>query len=50
VHFFIEGGKVWDSTYILLKYLNLRRDIINGAGVFEFGSGTGLAGDFNNNL
>lgn len=38
------GGKVWDSTYVLFKYLQRNPELIRQKSVFEFGSGTGLAG------
>ena len=38
------AGKVWDSTFVLLEYLNTHRDIVENRVVVELGSGTGLAG------
>ena len=38
------AGKVWDSTFVLLEYLNSHRDIVENRVVVELGSGTGLAG------
>lgn len=40
------GGKIWDSTYVLLRYLS-RPDIsclLAARSVLELGSGTGIAG------
>ena len=38
------GGKVWDSTFVLLKYLQSNPYLIQDKNIIEFGSGTGLAG------
>jgi hypothetical protein len=39
------GGKVWDSTFVLLAYLSqFREALVRGKEVLELGSGTGLAG------
>lgn len=38
------GGKVWDSTYVLFKYLQGRPELLRNKRVIELGSGTGLAG------
>ena len=40
------GGKVWDSTYVLLNYLERpsNKNLIQGKRVIELGSGTGIAG------
>jgi hypothetical protein len=40
------GGKLWDSTYVLLQYLGANSDIVRGKRVVELGSGTGMAGTF----
>jgi hypothetical protein len=39
------GGKVWDSTYVLFRYLQRRPELIRRRRVVELGSGTGLAGN-----
>lgn len=38
------GGKVWDSTYVLLQFLQRYPQIVRDKRVIELGSGTGLAG------
>ena len=38
------GGKVWDSTFVLLDYLNRNKTLVQGKTIVELGSGTGLAG------
>jgi hypothetical protein len=38
------GGKIWDATYGLVRYLNSHSDLICNKNVIELGSGTGLAG------
>jgi predicted nicotinamide N-methyase len=41
------GGKVWDSSYVLLAYLlagEEQRSLIRGRRVLELGSGTGVTG------
>jgi predicted nicotinamide N-methyase len=40
------GGKIWDSTYVLLAYLSRLEniDIIRHRNILELGSGTGIAG------
>ena len=40
------GGKIWDSTYVLLNYLGRASSkyLIEGKKLIELGSGTGIAG------
>lgn len=38
------GGKLWDSTYVLLKYLEKNTALLAGKRVAELGAGTGIAG------
>lgn len=41
------GGKVWDSTYVLMRFLHANKEkYIENKSVIELGSGTGLAGMF----
>jgi predicted TPR repeat methyltransferase len=39
------GGKLWDSTYVLLEYLGLHwKTLVEDKRIVELGCGTGLAG------
>ena len=38
------AGKVWDSSYVLLKYLSNCKELVQGKHVLELGSGTGISG------
>ena len=40
------GGKVWDSTYVLVEFLRMKGlPFLSGKRVVELGSGTGMAGE-----
>lgn len=45
VGYFGIGGKVWDSSYVMLEYLNQHyTEYVKGKRVLELGSGTGILG------
>lgn len=39
------AGKIWESAYVLLDYLQRHPEHVRGKSVIELGSGTGLAGE-----
>jgi hypothetical protein len=40
------GGKVWDSSFVLIAYLNrFRSDLVDQKRILELGSGTGVTGN-----